>query len=233
MPNTHSLDLESGSSQFASATDSASLSPTGDITIGSWIRFETLQDCQFVSKFLDTGNVRSYRFGFNEAATDELTFAYSTDGTFQAANAVAVNWDAPALSTWFHVAVTLDVSASEVKFYVDTVQQGATQTGTGTSINDGTSAFYVGALNFSGGDTQFLDGMIDEVQFYNAIKTIGDIWKHDVSNEANIQGYWQLNNGYSDSSGNSNTLTASGSPVFSSTVPFANYISPANFLALL
>ncbi len=42
MANTHSLDLELSSSQYASRADTASLSITGDITIEGWIKLESI-----------------------------------------------------------------------------------------------------------------------------------------------------------------------------------------------
>ena len=39
--NTHSIDLESGSSQYLFAADSASLSVTGSMTVEAWLNLES------------------------------------------------------------------------------------------------------------------------------------------------------------------------------------------------
>jgi hypothetical protein len=43
-----------------------------------------------------------------------------------------------------------------------------------------------------------------------------------AGNEDNLVAYWKLNNNYLDETTNDNDLTASGSPVFSDNVPFAD-----------
>lgn len=64
--NTHSLDLELSSSQYATAADSASLSITGDITLEGYFKLESLPavgDSEvFISKWNRSGNQRSYLF---------------------------------------------------------------------------------------------------------------------------------------------------------------------------
>ena len=42
------------------------------------------------------------------------------------------------------------------------------------------------------------------------------------ANGTSTQGIWLFNGGYTDTSGNNNTLTAQGSPVFSTTVPYSS-----------
>src|SRR3990172_7970335 len=63
--NTHSLDLEAGSSQYATAADSASLSITGDISIEINKKFESLptagNEMVLVSKWNENSDERSYK----------------------------------------------------------------------------------------------------------------------------------------------------------------------------
>ncbi len=194
--STVAADFELGETDKMTAADSASLSMAGDMTIELWVNFESLVDTQFVSKFLDTSNVRAYRFGFNETTTDELTFAYSTDGTFEAGNAVAVAWDAPDTATWFHVAVTFDASAADVIFYVNGAIQGVKQDGTGTSVNDGSSALFIVALDFGAGENQHFDGLMTEIRIWNDVRTAAELLnnkdRHLTGSEANLVAYWPL-----------------------------------------
>lgn len=67
--NTHSLDLESGSSRYATAADSASLSITGDIALECWIKPESLPaaaaEMVLMSKWNEQSDKRSYKFSIN------------------------------------------------------------------------------------------------------------------------------------------------------------------------
>jgi hypothetical protein len=64
--NTHSIDLERSSAQYLSASDSASLSVTGDLTIAAWVKPEsqpsTDQEYHSVAKWDYNNNRKSYRF---------------------------------------------------------------------------------------------------------------------------------------------------------------------------
>ena len=96
-----------------------------------------------------------------------------------------------------------------------------TDAGTQTSIVNSTAAFVIGTFD---GGTDYLDGLIDDVRIWNAIRSATDIANARsaqlLGSETNLQGYWRLNNNYTDLTSNNNTLTASGSPVFSTDVPF-------------
>jgi hypothetical protein len=159
--------------QYLTAADSSSLSITGALTVEGWVKFDTLPSSgnhsTLVSKFLDTGDQRSYTTSLkNNSGTYQLRAAYSTDGTSQAANEAVVSWT-PSTGTWYHVAFVFDVSNSQVLFYVDGTQQGSTQTGpTGTSIYNSTADLRIGADN--SGD-QRLDGKIDDVRIWNTVRT--------------------------------------------------------------
>ena len=86
--NTHSLSLN-GTTQYATAADSASLSQTGDISIESYFNLTALpavgESQVFVSKWNEDGNLRSYRFEiygisgyFGDASDGALTISANT-----------------------------------------------------------------------------------------------------------------------------------------------------------
>lgn len=226
--NTHSLDLEAGSSQYASIADASQtgLDITGNLTIECWVKFETTPGSGslfgIVSKF-NQNSERAYLLALhNDGGTLKLRFVHSTDS--DAESAATVDWT-PSTGTWYHVAVTFEAASADVKFYVDTAQQGATQNTAANSIANTAAAFALGCFfDGSGNATQFFDGLIDEVAVYNAIADIATLDNQaDKSGRANLQGYWKLNNDYEDATANNNDLTATGSPVFSNDAPFANY----------
>jgi large repetitive protein len=174
--STKAADLEAVQGSYLTAPDSASLSATSNLTLETWIKFESLPSSgnvmQLISKNYDSGNQRSYALGlWNDSGTYKLRFVYSTDGTYQSANDVSTTWT-PSTGTWYHVASVLDTSVPNVKFYVNGTQQGSTITSnTGTSIYNSTALLYVGAVQYSLGDTFYLDGMLDDVRIWNAART--------------------------------------------------------------
>ena len=116
MANTHSLDLELGSSQYASRADTVSLSITGNLTIECWIKPEstgTLHD--LVAKWDTTlGNRRSYRLMYD--SSNKLQFQVSADGI--SGPTASSTTQIPA-GAWAHVAVTYNAAAGTCIFYLN------------------------------------------------------------------------------------------------------------------
>lgn len=90
--NTNSLDLESGSSQYATAADSASLSQTSDISIELWAKLESLPasaaELVLASKWNENANKRSYKLSvygnpgfFGDGSDGALTISSNTTDT--------------------------------------------------------------------------------------------------------------------------------------------------------
>lgn len=222
--NTHSLDLESASSQYADRADAAGVSITGDLTIEAWIKGETFGgERAILGKYSTVSDKRSYLLEMTSSS--QISFFNSSGGGTGTTTQKSVSWT-PSTGVWYHVAVSYDASAGAVKFYVNGAQQGTTQTGAATSIHDNASRLAIGAYNTDGTPSAFFDGLIDDVRLWNDLRTdqeIADNYQAElVGNEANLVGYWKLNNDYLDSSGDGHHLTASGSPVFSTDVPFGS-----------
>ena len=120
--------------------------------------------------------------------------------------------------TWHHLAGVYD--GSQVRFYVDGVQQGVTGSLTGQIK---TLAVPLGIGLRAAGDLPF-SGLIDEVRVWNTARTAQEIaanYQIELNgNEPNLVGYWKLNNNLLDSTSASNDLVAVGSPTYSSDVPF-------------
>ena len=177
----------------------------------------------FVSKWNESTDDRSYLFYFD--GTNLLRFAFSTNGLSTGAEFPNVAWT-PSIATWYHLAVVFTAATPSVIFYVNVVQQGATQTPVGTSISDEPSSFGIGAHNIDSTPAIFFDGLIDEVRVWNTARTSSELsanYQRELAgNESGLQGYWQLDNAYTDSTSNANNLTPSGTPVFSTDVPFTD-----------
>jgi hypothetical protein len=230
MANTYSLDLESSLSQYAGITDNASLSITGDITIEVWVKLKQLPSSAG-SNFLIIGkwsggiNQRSYLLRI-DSSSDKIRFLYSHDGTTSnyISNISNTALDGDDVGVWIHIAVTADVSADSVIMYVNgsAIALTTVQIGSVSAIFDGTSDFQIGS---NGGGSEFFNGLIDDVRIWNDIRTpteIANNYQKELNgNETGLAGYWKLNGTYLDQTSNKNDLTPSGSPVFSTDVPFS------------
>lgn len=229
MAQTHSLDLEQSSSQYASITDGSQtgLDVTGDITIEAWIQIESIgTESTIVAKYETTGNQRSYRLFITNSGN--LRFQASSDGTFDTNTTLldieSNNTLQKDIGKPIHIALTWDVSAGKTGVLMyrngDTLSYGQYGSANPISIFDSTGPFIVGATSISGSPTSYFDGLIKDVRIFNDIRSINEIiadTRTQNVSDANLQGEWNFNDVYTDSSGNGNTLTTSGSPVFVTT----------------
>lgn len=226
--NTHSLDLEADTSQYANRVDSVSLSITDDMTVECWLKMETLPAAAGImsifNKFDHVADKRSYNFGvFNDGGTYKGRLAISPDGTAGATTEAAVAITISA-GVWIHLAWIYDASAGELEVAENGVSVG-TAGGLANSIHDNDLDFQLGCYRKA---SQFYDGLIDEARIWAAEKLVADILankdKEAVGNEPNLNACWHLNNDYLDATANSNDLTAVNNPVFSTDVPFTGIV---------
>lgn len=151
----------------------------------------------------------------------QLRLAVSTDGT---ALETLTREIGLVTGSWQEVAVSWAASTSTATFYLNADSLG-TATGALTAISNNGSTFQIGMHKNSGGTaTSFYDGLIDEVRVFSTTRSADDIAaglnNHILTTTAGLQAYYKLNGDYNDASGNTNTLTGSGTPVFSSDVPY-------------
>lgn len=235
MANTHSLLLTRSSGQYAQASDSASLSVTGDLTIELWVKVGTAPGSGIGCPLVFKGNYNdhnSYQFFYmNEGGTMKLVGnIFSTDGNSNYCGSRVAQTLTP--GTWYHVAMVVTVAnalATKFEFFVNgsSVGNGTTNTTgtTPTSIVDLSVELGVGHC----GDPTFLettyafDGRLDDIRIWNTARSQSQISSNMntelVGNESGLQAYWKLNNAYTDSTSNGNTLSATGSPTFSTDIP--------------
>lgn len=124
-----------------------------------------------------------------------------------------------------HVAVSWDASASTATFFVDGLPIG-TSTGAFTAIQNSTAAFAIGAdFGAAGAARNFFDGKVDEARLWSSERTTAQIYNNKETyistGSVGLVSWWKLNNAYADSAASANDLTASGSPVFATDVPFS------------
>tara|TARA_R110000803_G_scaffold205530_4_gene272277 strand:+ start:81 stop:1373 length:1293 start_codon:yes stop_codon:yes gene_type:complete len=115
------------------------------------------------------------------------------------------------LNRWTFVAATL--SGTAVTLFVDGESQVNGSTFTGTTMHSGTASINIGSQ--IEGTSKFLAGKLDDVRIYSEALSVADLYalftKHTQPSATNLQGHWKFDGDLLDSSGNSHTLTNSGS----------------------
>lgn len=223
--NSNSLDLESGTSDFAHHSDASALELSGDMTIEAWVKWETTtSESGLVTKWANDTNNRSYAFRYNkEGSSWKLGLMLSDNGSNFRGWAVDFF---PTVDTWYHVAVSYAASGQVVKFYVNGTEYSPDFSfGTGSGTYDGNGSFAVGAYDSGVTPILFHDGKIDDVRVWNTVRTQTQISGGRsgslTGSETNLTAYYKLDGAYSDATANGNTLSAVGSPTFSADVPFS------------
>jgi len=225
--NTHALDLDGASNQSASITDASQTGldiGAGSFTFEAWIKPESSTRMAIVAKGSPNDANSGYTIQYRgDLANDPITLTID-DGDDGVIDAI-IEWDTNGDfedGNWHHIAVSTDRTNHKCYF------GGVLQTASSSTISDTTSTmtntdpFYIGRLGNS--STLSFDGQIDDVRFWDDIRTAdeirGNMHKELAGTETNLQGYWKLNNDYTDETSNGNDLTASGSPVFTTSSAF-------------
>ena len=218
MSNTKSIDLELSSSQYLSITDASQtgLEPTNDFTIEMWIKPESLSLGYPVVKGY-TDSTITYRIETGSTGYVGFYVTYS-GGTYNISTATGVL----SAGVWTHIAVVKRSTGTGMEIYINGVSS-TTGGGTNNALTNSDPVLFGARKNPA---QDFFDGLIDDVRVWSDVRTGQEIrenmLKELVGDEANLQGYWKLNNSLLDETSNNNDLTNNNSAVFSTTVPFVN-----------
>ncbi len=201
----NATDLESGSSQYFTVADNATLSLTGNLTLAAWIKPESVTAAtafDIIGKF--DGANESYQltqFG------DEIRLYIDSSSNYVETTATNL-----ATGTWYQVTGTYEAKSGSAKIYVNGALQTTTTSGTiPTSIADDAGKFHIGAEDSTGGAGSYYDGLIDEARVYKRTFTPAQARQFYTWGPSPV-GYWNFdeNTGTTtlyDRSGNSNTGT--------------------------
>lgn len=219
--NSHSLALESTSSQYASGVDSTLLDLGSALTLEAWVKLESHPidggEFSIVSKWDFENDQRAYRLAYaKNDGSYRIRFATSATCTDFAEGDTVYTLD---LDRWYHIAVSKQGTVANV--FLD--GQLVNTVSTTESLCDSTASLGIGA-SIASSPALFLDGNIDDVRIWNVARTGAEIAANRAvelgGNEAGLVGYWKLNGDLSDSSGNGHTLVNNGGAAFSSDTPF-------------
>ena len=158
--NTHSLDLEAGSSQYTYIADGSQtgLDITGDFTFEYWVKWESIPtagNIMFIfCKDNSPGSKGYQQYLANDGGTYKLkSYLYQDNTTY---DQIDFTITAPTLDIWYHYAVTCDISngaSTELELFINGVSQGngsVINDGSITSIQNSTGDFYIGAAGTTG-----------------------------------------------------------------------------------
>jgi len=221
MANTHSIDLEAGSSQYLSIADGdqTGLDLTTDFTFEMWIKLESLPSAGSDHGLIGKDNnstERQYVWRLENGDDTADLLYFSDDSTFtneETDVAIVVAGD---VGKWVHLAVSVDISAKTIVFYKNGESVASTTNVSGsTTIQNAAADFTIGEVSEGG---NFFDGLMDDIRVWSDIRTQQEIQdnmsKELAGNEANLVGYWKLNNSLLDKTSNNNDLTNNNSAVF-------------------
>ncbi len=221
--NTESLDLEASSSQYADIADGSQtgldMGASQDFTVELWVKPESFGTFNYILSKGDTGaSEKWYGFFVNTGGSNEVVWNID-DGTTRYN---VIGSTALSTGTWTHIAGVR--SGTTMELFINGVSDGSTSDANIANDLGNTYEFALGRRSSAASLDRYFDGLIDDVRVWstarNAATIAGEKDMELLGNETNLQGYWRLNNDYTDATSNGNDLTASGSPVFSSDVAF-------------
>lgn len=163
--NAANFENSAGEGQQLTRADDATLSITGDMTIGVWVNREsTGADRGVYGKWEGTGNQRSYALNYQNS-TSRYQFFVSGDGTGNTP-VLANNFGAGATGVFESVLTKHDATNNLIGIKVD---DGPEDTAAhSTNIFDGTGLFRIARAN-SPTATNFMDGLVDELAVWNRL----------------------------------------------------------------
>lgn len=221
---TKSAHLVAASSQSLTRADNATFDITSDLTIEGWVRLASGANGFLVSKWGDSISWAraGYELRLNQS-TGALTLSIAGSGSSEPSLVSTSVTGTLTADTWYHVAVVYDASAGSAAYYINGVQQGTTQTGHDTAINNNSLPFGIGC-NHNGSDApaNFLSADISLVRLWAETRTeaqIADNACNVLGATTNLKGEWTLDDVVTDNSGNGNTLTNNGTVTFTTELP--------------
>ncbi len=211
--NSHALDLENSSSQYASAAHSASLNLGGkNVAIEFWVKKESDSNAWVTKAGVGTAT-RAYELvWFGTADGARLQFSGRFEGTYDSIQTASSSH--PHDTGWHHIAGTYD--GANLKLFFDGVLV-ATKAESRAFVDTGEPL----RIGSNGDVNSFTDGLMDEVRIWRIARTDTQIKENFnktlAADKAGLVAYYRLDNTYLDASGNNNTLNPVNSPAFAAT----------------
>tara|TARA_R110000772_G_scaffold54130_1_gene123494 strand:+ start:3573 stop:4310 length:738 start_codon:yes stop_codon:yes gene_type:complete len=157
-----------GSSDYLTVPDNDDFSFTDGVsdlpfTLCTWVKFDVVTNCRFLSKSLSAGDLWEWTFGYNGTLMFITMWNFDNTG-----NRIRLDYTfTPTTATWYHIVVTYDGSETKegLTMYANGVSVGTqVDAGTYTGMTNRTQKLHIGTN--SGFVSQALDGKMDEVKIY-------------------------------------------------------------------
>lgn len=215
-----SIHLSTDTDQYLKITDGdqTGLDITGDMTIELWFARSGAAASTSTGTLVSKGasSDLAYRLYLTAVSSDvQFNLELSSDGTSTTTYSATVR--SPTDFRWTHLAVTLDLTADECKFYVDG-RLIATETASIASINNSAGELRIGA---------YIDGTLNpgamfiyDVRVWDVVRTLEQIRQNRATplsspgSETDLQGNWITSGDNTDVSQNGNHLTEQGVIVY-------------------
>jgi hypothetical protein len=229
--NTYTTDLNRSDTEYWSIADASetNLDVTDDFSFMAWLNVDQLPSTAgglfgMYSSRYNGDTVYGIEIRLN--SNDTLFVLYSDDsGNNSRGDTDSAFVVADDVGNWVHVAITVDVSAQDFKYYKNGVQVDDTNLVTNaSSVADDPGTNIVGAYQGgAGGVSNTFDGQMDDVRIYADILTeqeIQDYYDCSLSGGAgepdNLVANWLFDNDGTDETANGNDLTNNNSATFQS-----------------
>jgi hypothetical protein len=160
------------STQSLSVADNTETSPTGDMSVATWIYLDSAVTGRQVLCGKDASQPnRSYAFNLQESTGDNFEVLLSTNGQNAGTNNYRTNAGMTfSTSTWYHVVMAYNSGAGTIACYVNGALQ-VTITGTSSGIYDSTAAFYIARWQDA---SAYFDGRMNQFLLYKKLLTADD-----------------------------------------------------------
>lgn len=233
MSNTYSALFVGANTQYLYATNSSSISITGDFTIEFWIKPVTPANNNGNAIIIHSRGAvydRGYElYYFNYSNVQSLNVQIFADGS----NTNCTICDLPCTlseTEWTHVAVTCDISnlyTTKFEWFINGVSQGngnASYSGTDpSSIYASSQPLMLGQISPDNIYAPYsFDGKLSDVRIWSVIRTQQEIQDNmfvQIDSASGLNVSYHLNKSLVDSSGNGNTLSNANGVTFTTDVP--------------
>jgi alpha-L-arabinofuranosidase len=156
---THAMTLN-GSSTAVATISGPVVNTAGSFTVSAWVNLAALGGYQ---TFVSIAGTQVAGF-FLQLRADTGTFAFARlSSDANGAATMVSDTSAPTAGTWYHLVGVDDATAGTLTFYVDGQSMGSTPYTSGWQATGNT---LIGHGFYSGGQVDYVNGSIDQVEFF-------------------------------------------------------------------
>lgn len=207
-----------GTSGFA-ATNRPVINTAGSFTVSAWVRPTALTTQTFFAQEGDTSG--AFSLGYNATTASWFWARPNTATSSTSVTVASPATSAQVLNVWTHLSGSYDASTGQMALFVNDL---AVATGSDSTPWDSSGVFVIGHGYTSSTNTNFVHGLISDVQVYQAPVSPSDLSQVNTGGTVSPAGRWQFTDSpgsttAADSSGNGHTVTLSSGATLSAATP--------------